>query len=172
MKNQDSSFIVKLSKTYILTSILILIASNCFSQWKTAEANYIKDDVIISYEVTYDKELSVEEKNSAEYLSEITVAFNKDYLVERRFGNKLKAINNFMLVDYNALKVYSCAAIGTNKKAIESEFKAPEVSVESVKNSEPKVFFDYQCEKGQVMINRQPKDIYYTKKIGLKYCKQ
>lgn len=172
MKNKNPLFNIKSFKSFILTLLLILTANNCFSQWKTVEADNIKDDIIISYEIVYDKVLSAEEKNSPGYLSEIMIAFNKDNLVECRLGNKLKKINNFTLVDYNALKVYSCITTGTSRKAIESEFKDPNVTVDSVKNVEPKLFFDYQCEKGVVIINRQPKDIYYTKKIGLKYCKQ
>lgn len=172
MKNKNPLFNIKSSKFFILTLLLILTANNSFSQWKTAETNNIKDDIIILYEVIYDKELSVEEKNSVGFLSEIMIAFNKDNLVECRLGNKLKEINNFTLVDYNTLKVYSCMTKGTSRKAIESDFKDPNVTVDSAKNVEPKLFFDYQCEKGVVIINRQSKDIYYTKKIGLKYCKQ
>ncbi|MGQ7945660.1 TlpA family protein disulfide reductase [Flavobacterium sp. WC2509] len=170
MKNQDYSFILKLSKSYILTSILVLIASNCFSQWKTAEANNIKGDVTISYEVIYDKELSLEEKQSSEYLSEITVTFNKDNLIEHRFGYDLKAEKNFWLLNYNILKVYLCSTSGNNKKAIQYDFKDSPVIVEPILNIEPKIIFDFPCEKAKVMINKVPKDIYYTKKIGLKYC--
>jgi hypothetical protein len=64
MKNQKPF----LSKSYILVSILTLIASNCFSQWKTAEANNIKTDGVISYEVIYEKELTFEEKKNIRVL--------------------------------------------------------------------------------------------------------
>lgn len=172
MKIQRTNLVTKNSKTLILTSILLLIASNCFSQWKTSEANNIKNDIIISYEVIYDKELSLEEKNSSEYLSEIAIAFNKDNLVERRFGNKLTTTNNFSLLNYNTLKNYVCSVSQSTKRAIQSDFKDPTVPVESILNSGPKTLFELPCEKGLVMVNNTPKEVLYTKKIGLKYCRQ
>ncbi|SHF78140.1 hypothetical protein SAMN05443549_101324 [Flavobacterium fluvii] len=172
MKPQRTILATKNSNSFILSSILLLIASNCFSQWKTSEANNIKNDIIISYEVIYDKELSLEEKKSSEYLSEITIAFNKDNMVERRFGNKLTTTNNFLLLNYNTLKTYGCSVSQSTKRAIQSDFKDPTVSVESIQNSDPKTLFELPCEKGLVMIHNTPKEVLYTKKIGLKYCKQ
>jgi thiol-disulfide isomerase/thioredoxin len=167
-----TNFVTKISRSFILTSILLLVASNCFSQWKTSEANNIKDDIIISYEVIYEKELSLEEKKSPEYLSEIAIAFNKDHMTERRFGDKLKITNNFSLYNFNTLKAYSCSVSGTTKKALENDFKDPDVAVESAENVDSKMFFEFPCEKGLTTMNKMPKEIYYTKKIGLKYCRQ
>lgn len=173
MNNSVSSFlIVKKSKFYILISFLLFSITNCFSQWKTAEANNIKNDVVITYEVIYDKELTLEEKQSADYVTEIGIAFNKDKIVERRFGSKITQVRNFSLYNYNNLKGYSCTVAGANKSAIQFDFNEPSIAVESVENTEPKVFNEYPCEKGKVVINKIPKDIYYTKKIGLKYCRQ
>ncbi len=172
MKPQSTNLVTKISKSFLLTSILLLIASNCFSQWKTSEANNIKDDIIISYEVIYDKELTPEEKNASEYLSEIAIAFNKDNLIERRFGSKLITTNNYTLLNYNTLKSYGCSVTQNSKRAIQNDFKDPGVSVEPILNSEPKSLFEFPCEKGLVMINNIPKEVLYTKKIGLKYCRQ
>lgn len=167
-----NNFATKISKSFILTSILLLVANNCFSQWKTLEVNNIKNDIIISYEVFYDKELSLEEKNSSEYLSEITVAFNKDNLIERRFGSKLTSANNYSLCNYNTLKTYSCLVSQSTKRAIQSDFKDPTSTVEPITNTESKTIFEFPCEKGLTMINNAPKEVLYTKKIGLKYCRQ
>ena len=171
MANRIPSFVLKISKTCILTSFLLLVVSNCFSQWKTAEANNIKSDIIISYEVIYDKELSAEEKKLPEYFNEITVSFNKDNLIERKFGDKPRSPDVFTLYNYNTLKWYSCMALENNKKAIQFDFKEPNTAFEpAIKSS--KVFFDYPCEKAVIMINNTPKEVYYTKKIGLRYCRQ
>lgn len=167
-----TNFVTKISKSFILTSILLLVASNCFSQWKTSEANKIANDIIISYEVIYEKELSLDEKKLPDYISEITVAFNKNYISERKFGNNSKPTNSFSLYNYINLKAYVCAVSGTTKKALENDFKDPDVAVESIETATPKMFFEFPCEKGLVIINKTPKEIYYTKKIGLKFCRQ
>lgn len=168
MKNKNQPF--KPSKFFILILSLILTSNNCFSQWKTSEANNIKNDIIISYEVIYDKELTAEEKKSPEYLKEITVAFNKSNISERKIGNKLKTTENFYLFNFNTLKAF--LVLKSTKKAIQFDFKDPNIAVEATADSNPKMFFDFPSEKGSVMINNIPKDIYYTKKIGLTYCKQ
>lgn len=171
MKNKRNYIEIKTSKSYILILLLTLIAGNCFSQWKTAEANNIKNDIIISYEVIYDKELSLEEKKSSGYISEITIAFNKDNMTERRFGNN-KTTNNFSLFNFNTLKAYTCFVSGNNKSAIQNDFKDPSITVEPILNNDPKIILDFPCEKGLTMINDAPKEVFYTKKVGLKYCRQ
>lgn len=172
MKIKRTNLATKISKSFILNLFLILIASKSFSQWKTSEANNIKNDIIISYEVIYEKELSLEEKKLPEYMNEITLAFNNDNLIERRFGNNLIATNNFLLLNYNTLKTYGCSVSQSTKRAIQSNFKDPTVSVEPILNSEPKTLFELPCEKGLVMMNNTPKEVLFTKKIGLKYCRQ
>lgn len=170
MKNTNPLFNIMTSKFFILTLLLILTANICFSQWKTEQANNIKNDIIISYEVIYDKELSLDEKKSSEYLSKITIAFNKDNITERKLGNKLKTTNNFSLYNFNTLKAY--LVMGSTKKAIQFDFKDPEIPVEPTANNDPKIIFEFPCEKGLTLINNIPKEIYYTKKIGLRYCRQ
>ncbi|HJS01549.1 MAG TPA: TlpA disulfide reductase family protein [Flavobacterium sp.] len=161
-------------KTNILTFLFVLITSNCFSQWKTVEANNIKDDIIISYAVVYDKELSAEEKKSPEYMSEITIGFNKDYMIERRFRENNKPMNNFLLFNFNTLKGYTCSISATtnSKNALEYDFKDPSTSVEPTANNTVEQILEFPCEKGITTINGASKEIYYTKKIGLRYCRQ
>lgn len=163
---------MKKSKPYILALLLVLISSNSFSQWKTDESKNIKDDIIISYEVIYDRELSANEKKSPDFLSEITIAFNKDNMIERRFNNKIKSADTYNLYDYKKLKGYSCTVFGTMKKAVKYDFKEPKTAVELDGNSEPKIISDFPCEKGMTIINQVPKEVYFTKKIGLRYCKE
>lgn len=157
---------------YILTLLVTLISCNGFSQWKTAEANNIKDDIVITYEVIYDRELSAQEKNSSEFLSEIVIAFNKDIVIERRFGDKLKPFNNFGFLDYENKKGYNCSISTNSKSALEYNFKNPNTKVETSPTNDSKQILEFPCEKGTTMINNKPKEIFYTKKIGLRYCKQ
>ena len=54
----------KFTKTGLLIFLSILISFNAFSQWKYPDAKTIKDDVMIIYEVKYDKALSEKEQQS------------------------------------------------------------------------------------------------------------
>lgn len=163
---------MKSSKYYVLSFFLILVVDNCFSQWKTAEANNIKDDTTITYEVTYDKELTPDEKKSKEYVDEITVTFNNGNLIERRFGDMNKSTNVFTLYNYNTLKMYMGIVSEKSKIALETILNEPKVIVNSITKSSSKTFFDFPCEKGFTMINNKSQEVYFTKKIGLRYCKQ
>jgi len=151
---------------------LILVATNCFSQWKTSEANNIKSDIIIYYEVSYDKELTLEEKKLPEYISEITIAFNKDFLIERKFGNKISTTNSYILFNYKTIKAFRCLNSESSKIAIEYNFSVPRVLVKPILDSVQKSIFGYPCERGLVNTNGDPKEVIYTKKIGLKYCRE
>lgn len=158
--------------SYALTLLLLCIVSNCFSQWKTEAANNIKDDIIITYGIIYDKELSHDEKQSPEYLREITVALNKDYLIERKFGDKPKSFDSYTQYDYNSLKAYSCTVVSNIKSARQYDFSEPKGVVDFSENGEAKKILDFSCQKGSTIINKVPKEIYYTKDIGLKYCQR
>ncbi len=151
--------------------ILLMFGSNCFSQWKTAEANSIKNDILILYDVIYEKQLSPEEVNSTDRLREVTLAFNKDKMIEREFKNNSQ-INHYTLLDYNDRKVYSNSIFSTSKKSIVYDFKEPKLTVELIPNIESKTICDFPCEKGFVIMNGRPVEVFYTKKLGLRYCRQ
>lgn len=172
MEIKRPNFISKISKPFLLPSILILVATNCFSQWKTSEANNINGDIVISYEVLYARELTIEEKNSPSYINEIVVILNKDFLIERKFGNKISSQNNYSLFNYKTLKGYRCSTSETSKIALEHNFSTPKVPVNPILDSVQKSIFGYPCERGVVNINNYPKEVIYTKKIGLKYCRE
>jgi|688.fasta_scaffold98210_5 thiol-disulfide isomerase/thioredoxin len=170
MRIKRTNFVTKISRSYLLPSILILFSTNSFSQWKTAETTNINSDIIISYEVIYDRELTVEEKKSPAYINEIVLIFNKDILVERKFGSKISSQNNFTLLNYKTLKGYNCYVSESSKIGLEYNFYEPKVPVKTITDSTQKSVFGYPCERAVVNINNNPKEVIYTKKIGLKYC--
>lgn len=170
MEIKRTKLIAIIARPFLLPLILILVATNCFSQWKTSETNNINGDIVISYEVLYARELTLAEKNSYEYMNEIVVTLNKDFLIERKFGNKISSQNNYSLFNYNTLKGYRCSSSETSKTALEHNFDLPKVTVTPILDSVQKSIFGYPCERGLVNINNYPKEIIYTKKIGLKYC--
>lgn len=172
MKTKTTNFHSKISKLFILTLVLMLFAGKCFSQWKTSVADNIRNDVVISYEVVYENELSEEQKKSSEFLSEIIVTFNKDKLIERKLGHSSRISNNYTLCDYNNLKSYTCFASPQIKNAMQFDFEDPKLVVEPIVEPEPKMIFEFPCEKASVMLKNKPREMFYTKKIGLKFCKQ
>jgi thiol-disulfide isomerase/thioredoxin len=113
----------------------------------------------------------LKKKKTSEYFNEIKVAFNKDKVIERRFGDKSQTTYYFLHYDFNALKGYTCTVAESYKQALQFDFKEPSTTVGPLINTEQKTIIDFPCEKGKVMINGKAKDIYYTKKIGLRYCK-
>lgn len=171
MEIKRTNFITKFSKPLFIIFIQLFFIGNGFAQWRTSEANNISSDIIISYEVLYEKELTLEEKNSPEYIKEINIALNKDILIERKIGNKIATTNNYTLYNYKTLKAYNCYNSVSSKIAIENNFTEPSVPVELIPNATPKSIFGYPCERGLVSINNLPKEVIYTKKIGLRYCK-
>ncbi|WPR72431.1 TlpA disulfide reductase family protein [Flavobacterium sp. NG2] len=162
---------IKITNNSLLLIVQLLTISTCFSQWKTAEANNIKNDILIIYDVIYERNLTAEEQNSTDFITEITVTFNKDKMIERQLKNKSQ-IQSFKLYDYNKRKVYSNSILSTFKKSIEYDFTEPKISVEAFPNIEDKKICDLACEKGFVIINGKPKEIMYTNKLGLRYCKE
>ncbi len=116
--------------------------------------------------------MTLEEKNSPSYISEIVVILNKDFLIERKFGNKFSLQNNYSLFNYKTIKGYRCSTSENSKVALEHDFGLPKVSVTPIHDSLQKSIFGYPCERGLVNINYNPKEVIYTKKIGLKYCRE
>ena len=114
-------------KSVVQKSVLTLLlfsAISCFSQWKTAVSNNIVDDITITYEVVYERQLTAEEKNSTQYVSKITTTFDRNHMIERRFGNKPKAIEHYSLFDYKSLQGYSCSIFGNLKKRYNMNLKS------------------------------------------------
>ncbi|WP_418264287.1 TlpA family protein disulfide reductase [Flavobacterium faecale] len=154
---------------FFLTLLSLFFINSCFSQWKTAEADKIRNDIIITYEVIYENELTPEQKKSNDYLSEIVLSFNKYKLLERVYRGTNPS-NDYKLYDYNELKVYNCHISNYGKTALYSNFKEPKHPVEKLEINESKTILDFPCEKGITIVNKIPKEIYYTKELGLKYC--
>ena len=155
----------------IVLGVLLLLGNSCFSQWKTSQANNIKNDVLILYDVIYENKLTEEQLNATDCLRELTITFNKDKLVEREFKNKSQ-INYYKIFDYNTKKVYSNSILSESKKSVVYDFAEPKISVEPFPNTEAKTICDLPCEKAFVLINGRPKEVYYTNTFGLRYCRQ
>ena len=148
----------------------LFITCNIFSQWRYPNAENIKKDVIITYEVVYEKKLTEKQKKSPNYKKKIVVVFNKDKFIEKRFTNILN-LEYFYIFDYNKEISYNCRSYGNDKVAIKSKFR---------KGSRTTVLLDgktenilgFPCQVYESIIKGEVKKTYTTKSFGLKYTKQ
>lgn len=168
MNNQPWS--LKLIRKTILCSILLVTANICYSQSKTEEAKKITDDIILIYDVIYERKLTNEELKSPEYFEEVTLIFNNEKMIERRIRNKTNG-DQYLLYDFSKKKTYNCTVLEKSKNAIEYDFQEPKITVEPFSDIEPKKITDFPVEKGFVIMNKKPRENYYTTQLGLNYCK-
>ncbi|WP_139957287.1 TlpA family protein disulfide reductase [Flavicella sediminum] len=151
------------------TFILLLSLQNLQAQWKTAAAEKLNIDVIINYDVIYEKELSQKQKASSSYIKEIVVAFNKNVLKETRFGNSFTT-QRFTILDYNEEIFYSCTSTGSSKIAVSNKFKNPFKEAE-LQVGKSKIILGLPCEEYIAIVKGVPEKIYSTKKVGLRFVK-
>ncbi len=135
------------------------------AQWKTEKANKIYNEITISYDVIYEKELTAEQKKDPYLITDISVTFNKNKLIKRRFYNDLK-LNRYLLLDYENLQMYSCTVSKTYKSAISSEFRNPKTPV--LQTDETKEILGFPCNKTLANIKGKEVEIYTTPKFGLR----
>ncbi|MEO9571143.1 MAG: TlpA disulfide reductase family protein [Polaribacter sp.] len=160
-------------KKILLKSCLLFLLSitcNVFSQWKYPNAENIKRDVIITYEVAYEKVLTEKQKKSPNYKKKIVVVFNKNKLIEKRFTNILN-LEYFYIFDYNKEVSYNCRSYKNDKVAIKSKFRKGSTKVvlldEPIEN-----ILGFPCQIYETTLKGEIKKIYTTKSFGLKYTKQ
>jgi len=72
--------------------------------WKYSNAENIKGDVVILYEVTYDRELTKEEQKTRSLINAISITYNKNKVVVKRFYKNIATHNSYYLYDYGKKK--------------------------------------------------------------------
>ena len=152
--------------TFILS---LIIFQSVDAQWKYSNAKKINTEIIINYEIIYDKEPTENQKNASTFSNDIVVIFNSDKLKYQKFYKDIN-INSYSILDYNKTKIYTCRVSKRSKTAIVSDFGTPKRIVE-IQPNEFRTIAGFQCDKGLTKIKGIPKEIYYTKKLGLRYCK-
>ena len=160
----------KFSKTSSLMFLSILISFNAFSQWTYPDAKTIKDDVMIIYEVKYDKELSKKEQQSPMFKKEVIVVFNNNKLFEKSFIDKGE-YETFTLLDYEKEMAYKCYKYDQKGTAISSEFKNP-IKETVLQEGKLDTILGLPCQVSTIKINDQEREIYTTNEFGLKYVKK
>ena len=154
----------------IFSLLLLLNFSFLSAQWKTAASNKIVNDVIITYSVIYENDLSERQKKSSSYISEIVVAFNKNKLKEMRFGTT-SGQQKFYFLDYKEEIFYNCMETSSSKAAIYDAFKNPYKEA-TLQKGKTKKIIGLPCEEYITIVKGVPTKIYSTQKFGLKFVKQ
>ena len=155
-------------KKIVITFFLLLLTTNLVSQWKYPEAENIKNDVVITYDVVYERELSDKLKKHPYYKKEIIVAFNKGKILEKSISNRFD-YQMSTLLDYDKEKAYSCVITNT-KNAIVSDFGKPKKEVQ-LKVGETKDILGFPCQVYTTKIKGKTVEILTTKKLGLRFVK-
>ena len=147
--------------------LCLLITQVCFSQWIYNSIKYLTNEMVVEYDVIYEKEPTDEQKKSSIYIKKIAVILSKDKLVENIFDVN-DACRKFKLYDYTLNRYTSCYSY--SKSGISYDFKEPRRKAVHVKDNSKKIV-DFNCSKYSVRYGKGgPKNIYVTKSIGLRYC--
>ncbi|MEC3906418.1 TlpA disulfide reductase family protein [Tamlana sp. 2201CG12-4] len=155
----------------VLFIICFFFSQSIYAQWKYPGANRIQSEVIINYEIIYDNELTNAQKEAFDYYDNIVVVFNGSKMKEQKIYKNIN-VNSFVILDYDKEKLYRCSQSSkTSKSGIAYDFKNPNTDV-SLQPEESKTILGLKCNKAIQMVKGLPRDIYYTKKLGLRYCNQ
>ncbi len=160
--------------TYFKTSLLYFFflfnLFNLNAQW-TYQKNVVPftGDLIITYDVIYEKKLTEQQKKHPAYIDEIVVNFNKkNLLVERVFKHKID--NNFKLFNYSEKKAYSCYTSSGRKLSTAYKFQEPKTETALQKGKQKKIA-GITCDVSLVTQRGKSYEICHTKRLGLRYPK-
>lgn len=142
---------------------------NIVAQWKYPNANKIKNDVVITYDVVYHKELSEKQKKYPGLKKEVIVIFNKDKLIEKSFSNSFK-YQMFSLFDYQKEVFYSCMISGKKKTGVSQKFGNPKKPL-FLKIGETKNIIGIPCQVYTTKVKGKTVEVLTTKKFGLRFVK-
>tara|TARA_B100000809_G_scaffold266892_1_gene332619 strand:+ start:11829 stop:12128 length:300 start_codon:yes stop_codon:yes gene_type:complete len=94
------------------------------------------------------------------YTKEIIISFNKNQLIEKRYGKNLRS-SKFLLIDYNKNKYYTCSTYSSKKTGIVFPLnKGVKETTEQSKSD--KTILGLQCKKHVTMIKGKPYDVCTT----------
>ncbi|MCH3881329.1 MULTISPECIES: peroxiredoxin family protein [Tenacibaculum] len=150
-----------------ITFLLFTICNTINAQWKYESVKNIKDDVIIFYDVVYEKELTEKQKKSTSFIKELVITFNKNKLLEKRLGENLN-LSKYLLLDYSEEKAYSYSDYSKRKKAVIKDFKLPTRDV-TFHEGKKKEILGFSCQLSTVNRKGKNYNIYTTKELGLRY---
>lgn len=152
---------------HLLLPTLLLLCLNVFSQWKYPKAKKITTDVLITYDVTYEKPLTDIQKKSTRYMRKVVVAYSNNQLIEKTYS-KQEEPENIMFIDYKTLKKYETYKYSINKILKKEDLKIGN-SKTFIQKGLAKNINGVICDTYYILNNE--KKAYTSKKFGIRYSK-
>ena len=160
----------KNSKISTLLFLSILISFNANAQWTYPDVKPIENDVMIIYDIKYDRVLSEEEMQYSTFKKEIIMVFNNDKILEKIFSNR-EDIEKFNLLDYDENMLYQCYKFGNKGEAISSKLKNP--TKEAILQEGKEVtMLGLTCQVSTTIMKGETREIYTTKAFPIKYVRE
>lgn len=157
-------------KNAITNLILFVILSTFQSvngQWMYPKESKVTKDVIINYEIIYDKPLTEAQKKEASFSDNIVVIFNTTKMKYNKIYPNRPNHSYFKVLDYKSKLVYQVNDI--SRLAITHPFSSPKTATNSVANA-TKTILGYTCKKATTTHQGKTKTLFFTKALGLRYC--
>jgi len=158
----------KNSKISTLLFLSILISFEANAQWTYPDAKLIENDVMIIYDIKYDRVLSEEEMQYSTFKKEIIMVFNNDKLFEQYFSNR--DMERFNLIDYEKEMLYQCSKFDTYGECISSKLKNP--SKEIILQEKEVAILGLPCQVSTTIMKGETREIYTTKAFPIKYVRE
>ena len=153
----------------IILIISVFLGTSTHSQWRYPNYQEIKNDIVITYKVEYENELSDAQKESSRFKKEIIVFFNQNKLIEKTTKNTV-GYETYYLYDYDKEKIYSCYKSQVKKEAIVRDSLIPKKKPTKTTNI-PKKLLGFNTDVYTIPLGEATKEIITTKDIGLRYNK-
>ncbi|NIJ43813.1 thiol-disulfide isomerase/thioredoxin [Wenyingzhuangia heitensis] len=151
--------------------LLVLIStSTLFAQLKTPTKEDLAKDIVITYDIKYERELTDLERKSSNFLNEINVIFKNDKLVERTLYRNTSSTDHFRLYDYKQNKSYYCHQESKPKKAISYTLREP-YNEAALQKGDTKTILGINCNKYVTIKKGKFYEIYATDLFPINYHK-
>ncbi len=163
-------------KVFIVISLFFYVVKFLTAQesaWRYPNGKNVESDIVIHYEVKYDRELTEEEKESTSVLNEIVISVKGDKLVERRVFNKSEYYNksHYTLYDYAKEQFYYCYVKESSKQATNYPFKIPKKDTTLILLEKKKELKGYSCDRIKASFKGLDRELLVTKEMGLRFCR-
>ena len=153
------------------TSYVEIVDVKVPEKWTYENKDSIYNQSVIHYSVTYEKQLTQEEKLLPGYLTKIVVTIKDGKLMEQRFGNEKNKRPKNSLLDYSKNNYYTFSYKNPYQNvAIMSKFGSPKKDCRLISNATKKIA-GLECQEYAINIQNRALKLYTTKAFGLRFIK-
>lgn len=151
---------------YTIVFVSQIIHSQDKKAWTFPSVKNISDEISITYELQYDRELSEIEKLIAPY--EQIVTFNNRYLYTKQFSKKTDLnYSSHYIFDYKNEISYNCTISKNLRRCVKEGFK--DSNLKAISQLEFKNILGYKTDEYVVEMAGKSRKLYATKDLGLSF---